>query len=79
MPDKPIKQDYKIFVLADRGYVWSFIYTSRMYEIGEFVKANTLTPTGSIILQITRRLFLISGSLFTIFFDNYFTSILLFR
>ena len=29
MPNKPIKQGYKIFALADNGYVWHFQLSSR--------------------------------------------------
>jgi hypothetical protein len=29
MPNKPIKQGYKIFALVDKGYIWHFQLSSR--------------------------------------------------
>src|SRR5882757_2120692 len=79
MPKKPIQQGYKLFALADHGYVWFFYYTSRQYGIGELVKVLDLTATGSMVYQMARQLPQIPGSFFTIYLDNYFTSIPLFR
>jgi len=79
MPKKPIQQGFKIFALADRGYVWFFYYTSRVHGIGELAKVSELTSTGSMVYQMARQLPQIPGSYFTIYLDNYFTSIPLFR
>jgi hypothetical protein len=78
MPNKPIKQGYKIFALADNGYVWYFQVSSRQYGIGELKKINELTPTGSMILQMAQLLPKFPNSHFVIYMDNYFTSIPLF-
>ena len=78
MPNKPIKQGYKIFALADNGYVWYFQLSSRQHRIGELKKVDELTPTGSIVLQIAQLLPKIPNSYFVIYIDNYFTSIPLF-
>jgi len=79
MPGKPIKQGFKIFALADQGYVLIIQLTSRTHGIGQLLLNENLTPTGSMVLQMARQLPKISGSPFTIFLDNYFTSIPLFR
>jgi len=52
MPNKPIKQGYKIFALADDGYIWHFQLSSRWHRIEELKKINELILTKSMILQI---------------------------
>jgi Transposase IS4 len=78
MPNKPIKQGYKVFALADNGYVWHFQLSSRQHGISELEKVDELTPTGSIVLQMVRLLLKFPNSHFVIYMDNYFTSIPLF-
>ena len=76
--NKPIKQGYKIFALADDGYIWYFQLSSRRHGIEELEKVNELTPTGSMVLQMARLLPKIEDTHFVIYMDNYFTSIPLF-
>jgi len=78
MPNKPIKQGYKIFALAYNAYVWYFQLLLRQHGIGELEKVNELTLTSLIVLQIARLLLKFSNSYFVIYMDNYFTLILLF-
>ena len=52
MPNKPIKQGYKIFALVYNSYVWHFQLSSKQHGIAELNKVNKLTPTGSIVLQM---------------------------
>ena len=78
MPNKPIKQGYKIFALAYDAYVWYFQLSSRQYGIGELEKVNKLTLTGSMVLQMAQLLPKFLNSHFVIYMDNYFTSIPLF-
>jgi hypothetical protein len=78
MLNKPIKQGYKIFALANDGYVWHFQLASRQHGIGELEKVDELTPTGSMVLQMARLLPRFLNSHFVIYIDNYFTSIPLF-
>jgi hypothetical protein len=78
MPNKPIKQGYKIFALAANGYVWYFQLSLRQHGIAELEKVHELTPTGSIVLQMARLLPKFPNSHFVIYIDNYFTSIPLF-
>jgi hypothetical protein len=78
MPNKPIKQGYKIFALAENGYVWHFQLSSKQHGIGELQKVDELTPTGSIVLQMARLLPKFPNSHYVLYLDNYFTSIPLF-
>jgi hypothetical protein len=50
MLNKLIKQGYKIFALANNGYVWHFQLSSREHGIRELKKVNKLTLTSSIVL-----------------------------
>jgi hypothetical protein len=78
MPNKPIKQGYKIFVLAKNGYVWHFQLSLKQHGIGELHKVNKLTPTGSIVLQIARLLSKFPNAHYVLYLDNYYTLIPLF-
>jgi hypothetical protein len=78
MPNKPIKQGYKIFTLAENGYVWHFQLSSKQYRIGELHKVDELIPTGSIVLQMARLLPKFPNAHYVLYLDNYFTSIPLF-
>jgi hypothetical protein len=78
MPNKPIKQGYKIFALADNGYVWWFQLSSWRYRIAKLDKHKDLTAIGSIVLQMAHLLPKINQSYFVLYLNNYFTSISLF-
>ena len=80
MTNKPIKQGYKMWALCDRGYLYTFMWNSRVLGIGELQKHRDLTPTGSMVLQLAKRLHPLQDSnTYTIYLDNYFTSIKLFK
>ena len=79
MPDKPIPQGYKLFGLADHGYMWDYNWSSRQIGITEYMKHKDLTPTGSMVLSMAKRLSKFSGQPFIIYLDNYFISIPLFQ
>jgi hypothetical protein len=75
MPSKPISQGYKIFGIADHGYLYNWLWSSREKGLQEILRFPTLTPTGCLVrtlaLSLPRRYL-------TIYLDNYFTSIPLF-
>jgi hypothetical protein len=75
MPNKPITQGYKIYGIADHGYLYNFIWSSREKGLQEIVLQLNLTKTGCLVrtlaLSLPRRNL-------TIYMDNYFTSIPLF-
>ncbi len=56
MPNKPIKQGYKVFALAEHGYIWIFIWSSRQLGIAEMFKHPDLTPTGFMVLNMVESL-----------------------
>jgi hypothetical protein len=63
MPNKPIKQGYKIFALAEHGYIWTFSWSSRQLGIEEMFKWPGLAPTGSMVVELIERLPKISQSI----------------
>jgi hypothetical protein len=75
MPNKPIKQGYKIFGIADHRYIFNWIWSSREKGLQDIILHPKLTNTGclvrSLVLSLPRRYL-------TIYLDNYFTSIPLF-
>jgi len=76
MPNKPINQGYKLFALAEHGYIWWFIWSSRKHSFStDIVIRPDLTPTGSMVYHLVKRLPVHSR----VYLDNYFTSIPLFR
>jgi hypothetical protein len=38
MPKKPIKQGYKVFGLAEHGYLWAFSWSSRQLGLAQLVQ-----------------------------------------
>jgi transposase IS4-like protein len=76
MPNKPIQQGYKLFVLAEHSYIWWFIWSSRKYSFkAEVVLRPDLTATGSMVYHLVKHLLKFSR----VYLENYFTSIPLFR
>ena len=78
MPNKPISQGYKLYALADHGYIWYWIWASRAKSIIEVKKHEDLTLTGSMVFQLLQKLPPEPGR-YTVYLDNYFTSINLFK
>ena len=78
MPSKPISKGYKVFSLADHGYIWDFIPASRVNGVVGVVKHKDLTMTGSMVLELLRFL-PAHHNRYAVYRDNYFTSISLFQ
>ena len=74
MPSKPITEGYKVFVLCDTGYTYSWIFASRSNSINGLIPQSDLTPTGSTVFQLATSLPYSSGFNFNIYMDNYFPS-----
>jgi hypothetical protein len=75
MPLKPIKQGYKLFGIADHGYIYSWIWSSKIFSIKEVESYDSLTNTGALVRALVATL---PYTRITIYLDNYFTSIPLF-
>ena len=75
MPKKPIKQGYKIFGIADHGYIYGWIWSSHQKGLQDMVLHPKLTPTGCLVRNLALSL---PRRNLTIYMDNYFTSIPLF-
>jgi hypothetical protein len=78
MPHKPISQGYKLYALADHGYVWYWLWASRAKSMVEVVKQEGLIMTSSMVYQLLQKLPQEPGQ-YTVYLDNYFTSINLFK
>jgi hypothetical protein len=75
MPSKPIKQGYKIYGIADHGYIYNWIWSSREKGLQDLFKFPSLTLTGCLVRALVLSL---PRQYLTIYLDNYFTSIPLF-
>jgi Transposase IS4 len=75
MPNKPIKQGYKIFGIADYGYIYNWLWSSRDKGLQHMVLHLTLTNTGSLVRNLVLTLL---RRHITVYLDNYFTSVPLF-
>ena len=79
MPNKPIKQGYKLFAIANQGYILDWIWASRHKSLIEVKKQKDLTLTGSMVIQLAEKGLLSQHNNYTIYMDNYFSTIPLFN
>ena len=63
MPKKPIKQGYRVFALAEHGYIWTFSWSSRKQGIMEMFRYPSLTPTASMVMNMVESLSTISPTI----------------
>jgi hypothetical protein len=75
MPSKPISQGYKIYGIADHGYLYNFLWSSRQKGLQDIVLQPNLTNTGCLVKNLALSL---PRRHLSIYMDNYFTSIPLF-
>ena len=75
MPNKPIKQGYKIFGIADHGYLYNWIWSSHEKGYQDLLRFPGLTNTGCLVRTLVLSL---PRQYLTVYLDNYFTSIPLF-
>jgi hypothetical protein len=76
MPNKPIKQGYKIYGIADHGYIYNFLWSSKEKGLQDIVLLPNLTKTGCLVRSLVKSL---PREKLTIYMDNYFTSVPLFE
>jgi len=76
MPNKLIKQGYKLYDIADYGYIYSWIWSLKKYGLEGILPQEGLTNTGALVYALISTL---PRSGITIYMDNYFTSIPLFE
>lgn len=76
MPNKPIKQGYKLYGIADHGYIYSWVWSSKKYGLEVILPQEGLTNTGAMVHALISTL---PRSGITIYMDNYFTSVPLFK
>jgi hypothetical protein len=75
MPNKPIKQGYKIYGIADHGYLYNFFWSSRKKGLQDIFYRPGITKTVCLVRNLA--LSLLCHRL-AIYMDNYFTSVPLF-
>jgi hypothetical protein len=49
-------EGYKVYGLAEHGYLWNFSWSSRQLGIEEMFRYPDLTPTGSMVMNLVERL-----------------------
>jgi Transposase IS4 len=75
MPNKPITQGYKIYGIADHGYIYNYLWSSREKGLQDILLQPDLTKTGCLVKNLALSL---PRQYLSIYMDNYFTSIPLF-
>ncbi|EED22493.1 conserved hypothetical protein [Talaromyces stipitatus ATCC 10500] len=78
LPNKPISQGFKLFVLADHDYVYYFYPASRTKGVIEIGTPTELTKTGQMVYELIQTLPRDERN-YIVYLDNYFTSIDLFK
>lgn len=78
MLNKPISQGFKLFVLADHGYIYYFYPASRTQGVIEVARPFGLTKTGQMVYQLIQTLPR-DEQTYNLYLNNYFTSIDLFK
>jgi Transposase IS4 len=75
MPNKPIKQGYQIYGIADHGYIYNWTWSSREKGLQDMLHHPSLTNAGCLLRNLTHTL---PRRQITVYLDNYFASIPLF-
>jgi len=82
---KPILQGYKILALCERGYTYSFIFTSRLDKFSNLNRTLYNGPSRLNLLPTSHAVFQLVSALpyhtyrFILYSDNYFSNIPLFK
>jgi ribosome-associated protein YbcJ (S4-like RNA binding protein) len=76
MPNKPIKQGYKLYDIIDHGYIYSWIWSLKKYRLEAILPEEGLINIGAMIKALISTLLCIG---IMIYIDNYFMSIPLFK
>ncbi|CAG8821172.1 7628_t:CDS:2, partial [Racocetra persica] len=78
MKSKPTPEGYKILSLYDSGYTWIFSFLSRVEKATNLPTVQGINEIGQHVCYLVFQLPLQSRA-FTIYIDNFFTSIPLFQ
>ena len=76
IPNKLIKQGYKLFGIIDHGYIFSWIWSSRVFGLEDIPVFDTLTNTRGLVRALVATL---PRNSMSIYIDNYFTLVPLFE
>lgn len=71
MPNKSIKQGYKIWAICDRGYLYNFMFYSRFWKTVELINHELLTSHQNVVFTLAQSLpTLPTQQTYTIYLDN---------
>ena len=76
-PHKPIKQGYKIWALADLGYIFNWLWYSKaqgMEGLGKRSCQNTMTDTQTLVISLAKSLSNPAAQDYILYTDNLFTN-----
>jgi hypothetical protein len=76
MPNKLIKQGYKLYGIVDHGYIYSWIWSLKKYGLEVILSQEGLTNIGAMVKALILTLLCIG---IMIYMDNYFMFIPLFK
>ena len=77
MCSKAAGKGFKIYSLCSGDYLWDFVWTNPTHGISESIKVPGLTDTGSVVYNLYKQL-PDGPNRYTIYTDNFFTSVDLF-
>jgi len=75
---KPIKQDYKIWALGDRGYIFSWLWYSKARgteSLGSRSHQNSMGDTQALVISLAKSLPDLTVQDYILYLDNLFTNI----
>jgi len=79
-PHKPIKQGYKIWALADLGYIFNWLWYSKAQGtegLGKRSRQNTMADTQALVISLAKSLPNSAAQDYILYLDNLFTNGLL--
>ena len=79
-PHKPIKQGYKIWALADLGYIFNWLWYSKAQGtegLGKRSRQNTMADTQALVISLAKSLPNLAAQDYILYLDNLFTNGLL--
>ena len=77
-PHKPIKQGYKIWALGDLGYIFNWLWYSKLLgteDLGSRSRQNIMTDTQTLVISLAKSLPNSATQDYILYLDNLFTNV----
>ena len=77
-PNKPIQQDYKIWALEDRDYIFSWLWYSKARgteSLDSRSRQNSMTDTQALVISLAKSLPDLTVQDYILYLDNLFINI----